>query len=465
MGLNKDFVTLSNVIGNFTAETDFDRIPTEVCERAKLCVLDTIGCILLGAGSSWANPAKEYLRQTATMGSEAHVLGFNRVACASVAAFVNGVLSHIYDLDDVFWGVGHPSVAVLPATFALAETRQASGKDFLTAFALGWEVACHLSQFFSPWHRRKGLYPSATIGIFGAVIGAAKILKLNPQRTSWALGLAACQSAGLMGSFGTMAKPFTIGRVGSNGVMAAVMAESGMNSSESIFEGQHGYLGAYTECNENEVESIKEGFGAPWKMLEPGILFKQYPSCTGTHPGIEAVLELKQIHLLSPENVSSVRILTDQAGLDMLKFEKPKDALEAQFSMHFCIALAISEGKVIPEQFTERKLRNPDLLALMDRITMDVHPELKDRGYLNRSDTTVVIKLKDGAECSQRVRLARGNPERPFSATELEHKFLKCASATVGEKTAEKAVQFIRYLESMASLNNLGDLLSSNSKE
>ena len=381
------------------------------------------------------------------------------------AAFGNGVFSHVDDLDDIFWSIGHPSVAVLPAALALAEAKKASGKQFLCAFVLGWEVACHLSLFFNPWHIQHGWHSTATIGIFGAAAAACKVLGLDSKRMCWALGMAACQSAGLRANFGTLTKAFHIGKVGLNGVMAAVMAENGVNATSEIFEAKRGgFLSAYTGYDKESVESIKVGLGSPWKILEPGVLFKQYPSCSGTHPAIEAVLELKIQHPFYAEDVVSVKILTDPGGPDMLTFDTPQDGLQAKFSMPFCIALAIQDGSVTPLHFTDERVRDPVIVNLMGRIHMEVDPELAKKGYLSRSDSTVRIKLKNGRKLTKRVKMARGNPERPFSDRELEKKYLTCAEETIAHRAAAESLDMIRHLEDMMRISDLIGLLCTTNK-
>jgi 2-methylcitrate dehydratase PrpD len=235
-----------------------------------------------------------------------------------------------------------------------------------------------------------------------------------------------------------------------------------MSAIADAFEGRHGFLRAYGDADEIGVEAIKKGLGAPWKILDPGVLFKRYPSCTGTHPGIEAVLELLATHSFTPDEIDSITVLTDPAGPDMLKFNRPKDVLEAQFSMHFCIALAIKEGDITLEQFTDQKMKDLTLRLLMDRITVEVDPELAKKGYLNRSETTVRIKLKDGRDLSRKVSIARGNPERSFSAGELEDKFLKCAHSNkrITERAALQCVEMVRNLEDLSVMTELGNLLS-----
>ena len=315
-------MTIAEAVSEFVANNAYENIPHEVLDGAKRCILDTLGCMLLGTRSKWADVLGRSLN---SWGGErqAGIVGLSIVTSAPWAAFGNGVLSHVDDLDDVFWTLGHPSAVVLPAVLALSEMKNRSGKDFLTAFVSGWEVACHLSGFFFPRHIQTGWHSTATLGIFGAASGASKTLGLNSERTCWALGLAACQSAGLRADFGTMAKAFHIGKVAMNGVMAGLLAEGGVNSAKDTFENRHGFLKAYNAPFYENAEEISEGLGAPWKILNPGPLFKIYPTCTGTHPGIEAILELRKSAFFQPEDVVSVTVFTDPGGPDMLTFDRP----------------------------------------------------------------------------------------------------------------------------------------------
>ena len=450
-------MTVSEYLAEFVSRTDCDAIPGEVIAKAKTCILDTLGCALLGTRSPWRDILDSYLPASGGP-EEARVIGLPIKTSAQNAAFANGILSHVDDLDDIVWSIGHPSVAVLPATLALAERESASGKEFLLAFALGFEVACHLSRHINPAHFRKGWHSTATIGIFGAAAGAAKILKLDRERTGWAIGMAACQSGGLRADFGTLTKALHIGKVGQNGAAAALLARAGVDAAAGIFENEAGYLGVYAETA--DAEAMKSGLGDPWTFLDPGVLFKRYACCSGSHPGIEAVLELKKEHAFGPENLESVRVLTDLGGPDILLFDNPENALQAKFSMPFSIALAIAEGDVTPADFTDEIVKDPSLVSLMGRVSMEVDPELAKQGYFCKSDSTVRLRLKNGEELTKRVRMARGNPEAPFSEAELEEKFLACARGVIPDNAAKKAVALIRNLENASSLDELTCLLS-----
>lgn len=451
-------MTVSEVLADFISKTEFSGIPPEVIRNAKRCVLDTIGCTLRGARSRWADVLTDYLLQTGGV-KQAHVIGLSLVTSAPMAAFANGVLSHVDDLDDLFYRIGHPSIVVLPAALALAEMEQRSGREFLAAFVLGWEVECHLGTFFNPWHIKKGWYPTSTIGIFGATVAGSKLVELDPERTCWAIGIAACQSAGLRASFGTMTREFQVGKVGLNGVMAALMAKSGVNAARDVFEGHAGFLGAYTACD--NPEAIQSGLGDPWKMFEPGVRFKRYPSCSCTHSGIEAALKLKEEHQFVPDEIARVNVLTDPLAPDILSFPRPKDVLEAKFSMPFCIALAIVEGDVTVANFTDNNVHNPALISLMEQIILEIAPELKQEAHISCGiDTTVVVTLKDGRVYSRRVKIPHGHPERPFSDEEVEEKFLQCTEGILSEKAAYNCVEIIRHLEDLSSMSELGALLS-----
>jgi 2-methylcitrate dehydratase PrpD len=452
-------MTISDTLAGFVTETQYEDIPKEVIKKSKLCILDTIGCALLGTRSRWTHVLERYLRQMGG-GEKAHVIGLPHMTSAPNAAFANGILTNVDDLDDIRLKFGHPSIVVLPAALALAETDNSSGKDFLMAFAIGWEVAVHLGETLSPWHPRSW-YSTTTMGIFGAAAAACKVMKLDREQICWALGMAACQSAGLRASFGSMVRELQIGQVGLLGVIDAMMANLGVSASRDIFERlKGGFLQVYTDNAPPEV--IPPGLGNPWKMLKPGVGFKRYPCCSHTHNGIEAVLALRSAHSFQWDEIACLKILTDPAAFDILVFDRPRDAYEAKYSMPFCIALAIAEGDVIPSHFTDDKAKDPVLLSLMERVKMEVDPEIARKGYLSTvGDTTVSITLKDGREFSNRVRIPYGHPERPFSEEELRDKFLKCTSHILPQKNALKCLEVVHNLEHLSRMTKLGSLISS----
>jgi 2-methylcitrate dehydratase PrpD len=327
---------------------------------------------------------------------------------------------------------------------------------------LGWEIACHLALLWYAGHFGKGWYLSTTIGVFGATAAAGKILKLDMEETVWALGMAACQSAGLRSSFGTMSREFQVGKVGLNSVMAVMMAQCGVNAPKEIFEGQNGFLQAYTE-KQNPLTGL-DNMGNPWKTLEYGIHLKSYPACSFAHPAIEATLALKKTHKVTPADIATVRVLIDPLSFHFLKFDRPQNAMEAKFSMPFCIALAMSDGEVTFRNFSDDRLRDPNLTSLMERITVECVPIMQPETSGLERGTKISLKFKDGGELSHEIRTPSGHPENPLKDTDVDAKFLECSAATLQQSDAREIIDIVRHLEDISRMGDVATLLSPQQK-
>ncbi len=191
--------------------------------------VDTVGCTLAGIQQDGPQILLR-VPGIATAPGPALIHGTNRRTSVLDAALVNGTASHALDYDDVAGSMGgHPSVMLIPALIPLAEMLDSSGRDLVTAYVAGFETACRIGRGVHHHHYEKGWHPTATLGIFGTVAGAARLLHLSIDQTAIALGMAASFAAGLKANFGTMTKPLHVGHAVRDGVFAALMAQRGLH--------------------------------------------------------------------------------------------------------------------------------------------------------------------------------------------------------------------------------------------
>ena len=425
-------------------------------ETAKLHLLDGLATMLGGANEkSSLLLSRRFRRQKLT--GEATVLGSFTKFSAEHAALINGVQGHVLDYDDAQLATlpsrpmgqqTHPTTPVLAAALALAESRRATGAALLTAYIVGLEVACRLGDAVAPSHYLDGFHPTGTLGAFGATAACAQLLKLPQRSIRHALGIAGTLTSGLRANRGTMAKGLNAGRAAESGVIAATLAAEGFSASENIFDDPMGFFAA--ACK-NKVDRNLLRFGKPFFFANPGVGIKLY-ACAGVlHPALDVALDLRQSYAIAVEQIDRVKVALDANAALPLVYDRPKDALQAKFSVHFAVAAALIDGAAGLKQFSTERMGNPKIRNLMKRVEFIRRPPR--RGADNAGiDTNVEIAMKDGAVHRGHAEIARGHPALPPSHAEIADKFRECASGVLAAKQIGRFLQQFDSLERAASI-------------
>ncbi len=451
---------LTQEVAGFVAKTRSRDIPAEVSRLAKGFILDGFGVALAGSTDECSRIVQAHIRQMEAR-EECAVLGTRLRAPAPKAALANGVAGHAMDYDDtqlstskeaVYGLLTHPTTPVLAAVLAIGEKEKINGQEFLLAYILGVEVECRIADAINPRHYQAGFHSTATMGGLGAAMAVGKVLRLKEEALVRTLGIAASMASGLRENFGTMTKPLHAGRAAENGVTAALLAQAGFTAATNILEAQRGFYNAM--AGGYDESKIAGRLGRPYFMQQPGISIKPYPSGSLSHPAQDLILDLVQEHNLHAENIESIDVGTNSNVPNALIYPMPKTALEAKFSIPFCMAIAVLERKAGIAQFTDKKVRDRRVVDLMKRVTLYVDDELEALGY-DQVRSRIRIKLKDGRMIEGRYDVARGHPEKPMSWGELGEKFRDCADLVLPRKGAEEAIQLVAGLEQLRSLNPL----------
>jgi len=405
----------------------YEALPADVVELARLCILDYVAVGLAGA----EDPMVSILIDQALEESAGRcvLFGCDARVTRSHAALINGTAAHALDFDDChLTQPGHVSVAILPALIALAETRGASGADFVTAFVSGFEVACRIGLLVAPDHYNCGFHTTATAGSFAAAAACAHLLRLSADQTAAAFGIAGAQTAGLKSMFGTMCKPLQAGKAAQNGLFAALLAERGFESRHDVLECRQGFAATHSRDFNPEAALADPPFGFHIRDN----LFKFHAACYGTHAAIEAARALREKGIAGSDVrrvVAKVAPVTDT----MCNIPAPRNAFEAKFSLRLMIAYAlggIDTGKL--DAYGEATINEPQLVALRDKVEIVLDPKLT----LTQAD--LAVELKNGETLSGRCDA--GVPERDLARLRqrLEAKFRGLVEPLLGEAAATR---------------------------
>ena len=458
MGLTQEVV-------GFVARTRYRDLPKEAVQLARGFILDGLGVALAGSTDECARIVRAQIRQMGGR-AEAAMLGSEISAPVAKAALANGVAGHAMDYDDtqlstskqaVYGLLTHPTTPVLAAVLAVGEKTKIGGREMVLAYILGVEVECRIADAIQPRHYQDGFHSTATMGGLGAAMAVGKLLRLNEEKLRNTLGIAASMASGLRENFGTMTKPLHAGRAAENGVTAAMLAQAGFTAADNILEARRGFYHAM--AGGYDAAKISGRCGRPYFLIDPGISIKPYPSGSLSHPAQDLILDLVKRHDLGADAIEQIEVGANSNVPNALIYPMPKTALEAKFSIPFCMAIAVLERRAGIAQFQDCKVRDKRVIELMRRVTLYVDDELEALGY-DQVRSRVRIKLKNGAMIEGRYDVARGHPQKPMSWTELSDKFRDCAALVLPRQKIDDAVELVARIERLKSLAPLLGALS-----
>jgi len=296
------------------------------------------------------------------------LLGADHQVSPRAAALANGATSHALDYDDTHFAyVGHPSVAIYPAVLALAENEDTDLAAMIGAYAIGIEAACRIGARLGRAHYNKGFHQTATAGAFGAALAAARLVGLDRQQLSHAIGLIATRASGLKSQFGTMGKPYNAGLAASNGVEAALLARMGMTSCDDGLMGSQGFFA--THLNPADLPA-----DTPWDepgYLALGLSHKYHACCHGTHAMIDALIGLRESHDLAAGDVASVTLRTNPRWMSVCNIPLPRTGLEVKFSYVWLAAMVLNRWDTAAlTSYADTTARDADLARSAGMVTV-----------------------------------------------------------------------------------------------
>jgi 2-methylcitrate dehydratase PrpD len=363
-----DATNLTRELARKSASLEYEDLPPDAHELARQCILDYFGVALAGAGDELAELLLDELTE-AGGAPQASVIGRQARLPALSAALVNGAAGHALDYDDVNMAMpGHPSVAILPALLALAELKQSSGREVITAFVAGYETACRIGVALQPGHYNLGFHSTGTVGAFGAAAGCARLLGLDAEATAMALGIAGTQAAGLKSQFGTMCKPFHAGKAAQNGLLAARLAARGFSSRADIIECVQGF--ALTHGPDFSPEAALATPEAGLHLFAN--LFKYHAACYLTHAPIECARRLRDERRLTPAAIIGITLRLDASCERVCNIPAPVDGLQSKFSLRQTVAMTLAGIDTASlGAYNAENARDPALIGLRKRIAID----------------------------------------------------------------------------------------------
>jgi 2-methylcitrate dehydratase PrpD len=436
-----------------------DDMPAEALAWSRIALLDTVGVTLAGAHEEAPRIVEEVLASPAA-GPSLVFGGSSRIGCLD-AALINGTAAHALDYDNATNTMfGHASATMLPALLAAGEAFGGSGRDLLAAHVAGFETGARLGRGLNMHHYEKGWHPTSTLGVFAVAAACAHFLKLTEEQTATALALATSLAAGIKANFGTMTKPLHVGQCARGGLMAALLARKGFTANPDAFEHKQGYFNVFNGAGNFEAAKILEGWGEPLDIVAPGACYKQYPCCASTHAAVDAALDIRaQLGPFDPAAIARVESWTSAQRLAHTNRPQPASSLDAKFSVQYCVARALLDGKVVFEHLEGEAYRDPKTCDLLARV----HAAPFAEGTFaagNHVGAEVKVTLADGRAFSSKIAKSLGRTSaNPVAPAAMLTKFESCAARVLPAAQVHAVAQAIEAFERCTSIRAFTTLL------
>jgi 2-methylcitrate dehydratase PrpD len=404
---------VTRALARFIVGSQPASIPEAVNHEARRALLHWLGCSLGGCRHEATECALAAFAELSGP-RQATLIGRNERVDILLAALINGMSADVLGFSDTHLKtVIHAGGVIGPAVLALAERTPVTGRDFLHAFLLGIEVACRVGLAVYPWHYARGWHITGTAGTFGAAAAAGKLLGLDEQRMTWALGIAATQAAGLREMFGSMCKSLHGGRAAQNGLSAALLAHKGFTSSEHAIEAPRGFANVLGDAP--NLAAITDGLGTRFEVLQN--TYKPFPCGVVIHPAIEGCVTLAAAHAIPAADVERIVLRVNPLVLELCGRKTPLTTSEAKLSVYHSAAAATLAGRMTEPEYAIGYVTDPAVVSLREKVVATADAAMRE------DEADVVIELRDGTSLHHHVDYVVGSTRRPMSDADIETKF------------------------------------------
>lgn len=454
--------TIVERIASYAEGLRYEDIDQKTRDCAKRVLLDALGCAL---GAVEAEPVRIVHRVALSLGGapQATTIGQRGKTSVVLAALANGVAIRYLDFNDVYFGpawTAHPSDAT-GALLAVAESRQRSGKDLLTALVLTYEMQMRFSDLpvaRNLWH--EGWDHSCSCA-YASATGVGKLLGLDARRIAHAISLSGARANTLseirVGDI-PMDKALSAPAAAANSVLYALLAEDGFTGCPTLLEGKYGFKNAVAKGADVEPLVPQQDV-----FLINKVGLKPYPVEGMTVAMTQAAIEVGKENRLKPEEIEAVKIITHEEATAKPSWGprklKPTTKETADHSFHYCVAVGLVAGECTPENFTSRWLHDPSIARLISLTTIESNEEMTRIYKRGHRPAAVEVRTRRGAFLKE-VPYPTGDPLNPMSWEQAARKFLPMASRAIGSARAERIVAHIDRIETLDNVAALAELLA-----
>ncbi|GLA75811.1 hypothetical protein AtubIFM55763_007367 [Aspergillus tubingensis] len=442
----------------WAASLSYSSLPPDALQAAIRSFYNWVGCTVGGSNHPAASIARNSLSRF--FGSPTStLLGTNGLqADAQHAALINGIASHVHDYDDTHLEtIIHPTGPVAAALLSFAQSldRPVSGQEFLTALAAGIELECKAGLAVWPSHYDVGWHITSTTGSIGAAVAVSRLLDLSPEKTAHAIGIAATQVTGLREMFGSHTKSFHPGRAAQNGLLAAILAADGYTSSLQALEAKRGWVKVVSNDDKltQQIDSLESN--GKWELAKNA--FKPFPCGIVIHPVIDGCVWLHgelQRRGLRLQDIKRVHVTVHPLVLELTGKTKPKDGLEAKFSVYHGGAIGLIHGKATPAEYEDAVVTNSETIEVRDKFVATAAENIR------ADECRILVEFEaPGVQVEKHVHHAVGSIDAPMTDSQLTEKFIDQCSSVLGPEQAKIISDWCWNLETKDDIRQIGQFL------
>ena len=460
---NNNETEITRTLAKFASNVNYEDLPPDVVDRAKYFCLDFAGVTLNGSTTDSAKAVVRALDDVGRSGPST-IVGTNKRALPEYAAMANGTAFHSIEMDDVNNEASlHPGVVAFPTALAMADIAPVSGKDFISAVVAGYDVIIRLGRALKPKeHYGRGFHPTGTCGAFGGAAVAARLLGLQGDDYTHALGIAGSQAAGSMEYLaqGTWTKRLHPGWSAHSGIWAALLARAGYSGPTTILEGRDGFLNAYS--GDPDPSLVLKDLGEEYQVTRTSV--KPHACCRYNQGPIDCLLEIGKSNDFQAMDIEEVKIGVLSQGMRLVAEpveakRNPKSVVDMQFSMPFAAAVALSYGSASLNEYAIGIPDRPEVRHIMDRVQCVTDPKL-DAQTPKLFPAWAEVRTSNGRTMRSELTYPKGDPENPVTWDEMRTKFNLLSAPVISSQRQKEIISAIDSLEQMDDVRQLASLLS-----
>jgi 2-methylcitrate dehydratase PrpD len=465
--------TISKQLAGFISEIKYEDLPKDVVEEVKWRIIDWSGCALAGSISEVGRIAVKFAEEVSGK-SLSTVVGYHTRLSPASAAFINGMVSHSIEMDDVDRAsLAHPGVVIIPTAISLAEALGLGGKELISAVAVGYEVMSRVGQALMPEAYRCGWHSTGVCGVIGAAAAAAKILNLSIDNIASAIGHAGTLATGLQqyAHDGAMSKCLHVGHAASMGINAACLARDGLLGASRIFEGTSGVCRMFAPerfSKEDEIPSLVYHYilkdlpgnsnTQDWRITQTSS--KPYACVRPFHSAVQELLRIIKENKLVPEDIDQIYVKTNVIPSKYFSGDYVPSGYAAMLNIKYSLSIAVVKGAAGHKEFCDEVLHNPTVHDVARRVKVSDDPTLSN--LLPKTLTSCVIDViqtSSGQKFHGHPEYAHGDPEDPMTPKELEDKFYILASDVLPREKAKSLLMELKHLHEKKNVKHLTSFL------
>ena len=444
-------------VAEYATSLRYTDLPPSVIERAKQLVLDQLACQVGVSSKPWLKLAATYVIGLGG-NPDATIVGSSQRTNAENAAFVNGAFGHGFEVDDAYPpGLIHPGAVIVPAALAAAEREGRSGREFLLAVIIGYDVMGRVGCALSPTQLYRGFHPTSAAGPIGAAAAVGRLIGLDQSQMVNALAISASHCGGLTECYksGGEIKRYHSGIAAAAGIRSAGLARLGLTGPSTVLEGP---LGIRAMCDDFKPEALVDGLGA-WHLVDR-VWIKKYCNNGMLHAPLDALQAIQSRRRFGVDDVQRIVVGSNRHAINEVgSIAVPKDVFGLQFSIAHALAMHLVYGDTGLRHYVEATLHDRQLADVAKRVSIETDSEI-DRLFPQKVGGKVRLEFHDGSTECETVEDARGTPGNPMSSGELRDKIHRVASLVMAPERVDQLIAAVAAIDQQDDLHGLTRVLA-----